>query len=68
VYPGRDFAWSGASSATARVPESPLLQRHFELLGWNESTMVMRFWLVAALFVALGLGIFHLEFLPADIP
>ena len=47
-----------------RVFRMAPLQHHFELLGWNESTIVIRFWLVAALFVALGLGIFYLEFLP----
>jgi phospho-N-acetylmuramoyl-pentapeptide-transferase len=47
-----------------RVFRMAPLQHHFELLGWNESTIVIRFWLVAVLFVALGLGIFYLEFLP----
>jgi phospho-N-acetylmuramoyl-pentapeptide-transferase len=47
-----------------RVFRMAPLQHHFELVGWNESTIVIRFWLVAALFVALGLGIFYLEFLP----
>ena len=32
------------------------LQHHFELLGWNEVTIVIRFWIIAGLFVALGLG------------
>jgi phospho-N-acetylmuramoyl-pentapeptide-transferase len=47
-----------------RVFRMAPLQHHFELLGWNESTIVIRFWLVAALFVTLGLGIFWLEWLP----
>ncbi len=37
------------------------LQHHFELLGWAEVTIVIRFWIVAGLFVALGLGIFYAE-------
>ena len=37
------------------------LQHHFELLGWGEVTIVIRFWIIAGLFVALGLGIFYAE-------
>jgi phospho-N-acetylmuramoyl-pentapeptide-transferase len=40
------------------------LQHHIELLGWAEATIVIRFWLISALFVALGLGIFYLAWLP----
>jgi phospho-N-acetylmuramoyl-pentapeptide-transferase len=37
------------------------LQHHFELKGWAEITIVVRFWLIAALFVAAGVGAFYLE-------
>ncbi|WP_152361719.1 phospho-N-acetylmuramoyl-pentapeptide-transferase [Microlunatus speluncae] len=37
------------------------LHHHFELLGWQQVTIVMRFWIVAGLFVAAGLGIFYAE-------
>lgn len=37
------------------------LQHHFELMGWGESTIVVRFWIVALLCVATGLGIFYAE-------
>ena len=37
------------------------LQHHFELLGWAEVTIVVRFWLISALCVATGLGIFYAE-------
>jgi phospho-N-acetylmuramoyl-pentapeptide-transferase len=37
------------------------LHHHFELKGWAEITVVVRFWLIAALFVALGVGLFYLE-------
>jgi phospho-N-acetylmuramoyl-pentapeptide-transferase len=37
------------------------LQHHFELLGWHEVTIVIRFWIIAGLFVALALGIFYAE-------
>ncbi|MGH9168464.1 MAG: phospho-N-acetylmuramoyl-pentapeptide-transferase [Acidimicrobiia bacterium] len=35
---------------------------HFELLGWPETTVVVRFWILAAIAVALGLGIFYGDF------
>jgi phospho-N-acetylmuramoyl-pentapeptide-transferase len=37
------------------------LHHHFELLGWEEITVVVRFWLIGAVFVAGGLGIFYAE-------
>ncbi len=37
------------------------LQHHFELLGWAEVTIVIRFWIITGLCVAVGLGIFYAE-------
>lgn len=37
------------------------LQHHFELKGWGEVTIVIRFWIIAGMFVALGLGIFYAQ-------
>ncbi|MDO5500198.1 MAG: phospho-N-acetylmuramoyl-pentapeptide-transferase [Propionibacteriaceae bacterium] len=37
------------------------LQHHFELMGWGESTIVVRFWIVCGICVSLGLGIFYAE-------
>lgn len=37
------------------------LHHHFELKGWAEITVVVRFWLIAALGVAVGIGLFYLE-------
>jgi phospho-N-acetylmuramoyl-pentapeptide-transferase len=37
------------------------LHHHFELKGWAEITVVVRFWLIAGLFAAAGIGIFYLE-------
>ncbi len=37
------------------------LQHHFELKGWAEITIVVRFWIIGALFVAAGVGLFYLE-------
>ncbi|MDQ2782066.1 phospho-N-acetylmuramoyl-pentapeptide-transferase [Lapillicoccus sp.] len=44
-----------------RVLRMAPLHHHFELIGWNEITVVIRFWIIAGLFVALGLGIFYAE-------
>ncbi|HEX3679184.1 MAG TPA: phospho-N-acetylmuramoyl-pentapeptide-transferase [Galbitalea sp.] len=39
------------------------LHHHFELKGWAEVTVVVRFWLISAIFVALGVGLFYLEWI-----
>jgi phospho-N-acetylmuramoyl-pentapeptide-transferase len=42
-----------------RVFKMAPLQHHFEILGWTETTIVVRFWLVSCLCVALGLALFY---------
>ncbi len=37
------------------------LQHHFELIGWAEVTIVIRFWIISGICVATGLGIFYAE-------
>lgn len=37
------------------------LHHHFELKGWAEITVVVRFWIIGGLFVAAGVGAFYLE-------
>ena len=44
-----------------RVFRMAPLQHHFELVGWNEVTIVIRFWIVAGLFAAMGVGVFYAE-------
>ncbi|WP_067782912.1 phospho-N-acetylmuramoyl-pentapeptide-transferase [Actinomyces vulturis] len=46
-----------------RVFKMAPLHHHFELKGWPEVNVVIRFWIVAGLCVALGLGIFYAEWL-----
>ncbi len=43
-----------------RVFRMAPLQHHFELAGWAETTIVVRFWIIAGICVALGLGIFYI--------
>jgi phospho-N-acetylmuramoyl-pentapeptide-transferase len=42
-----------------RVFKMAPLHHHFELLGWREITITIRFWLIAIVFAALGLCIFY---------
>ncbi len=37
------------------------LHHHFEMLGWAEIQIVVRFWIIQGLLVALGLGVFYAE-------
>jgi phospho-N-acetylmuramoyl-pentapeptide-transferase len=37
------------------------LHHHFELLGWAEVTIVIRFWIICGICVAAGMGIFYAE-------
>jgi phospho-N-acetylmuramoyl-pentapeptide-transferase len=37
------------------------LHHHFELKGWDEITVVIRFWIICGLCVAAGLGLFYAE-------
>jgi phospho-N-acetylmuramoyl-pentapeptide-transferase len=46
-----------------RVFKMTPLHHHFELLGWPETTIVVRFWMVSGLCVALGLALFYAEWL-----
>jgi phospho-N-acetylmuramoyl-pentapeptide-transferase len=44
------------------------IHHHFELLGWPETTVIVRFWLIAGFLVALGMGIFYADYVDvADI-
>ncbi|MDR1635057.1 MAG: phospho-N-acetylmuramoyl-pentapeptide-transferase [Bifidobacteriaceae bacterium] len=52
-------------SGGKRVFKMAPLHHHFELSGWGEVTIVIRFWLIAALFAAVGLGLFYAEWVVA---
>src|SRR5258705_10143102 len=39
------------------------LQHHFELAGWSEVNIVIRFWIIEGLGVASALGLFYVDFL-----
>ncbi|GCD89287.1 phospho-N-acetylmuramoyl-pentapeptide-transferase [Nocardioides sp. LS1] len=46
-----------------RVFRMTPLHHHFELLGWEQVTVVIRFWIVAGISVAAALGIFYSDWL-----
>ncbi|WP_214405291.1 phospho-N-acetylmuramoyl-pentapeptide-transferase [Pseudonocardia lacus] len=48
-----------------RVFRMAPFHHHFELAGWAETTVIIRFWLLAAMCAALGLGLFYQEWLTA---
>jgi phospho-N-acetylmuramoyl-pentapeptide-transferase len=46
-----------------RVFKMSPLHNHFDMIGWAETTIVIRFWLISGLCVALALGVFYAEWL-----
>ncbi|MBT8216563.1 MAG: phospho-N-acetylmuramoyl-pentapeptide-transferase [Acidimicrobiia bacterium] len=42
------------------------IHHHFELGGWPETTVIIRFWIIAGICVALGLGIFYGDFISME--
>jgi phospho-N-acetylmuramoyl-pentapeptide-transferase len=46
-----------------RVFRMAPLQHHFELAGWSEVNIVIRFWIIAGIGVAVALGLFYGDFL-----
>lgn len=39
------------------------IHHHFELKGWPEFTVIVRFWILSGLSVAFGIGLFYADFL-----
>jgi phospho-N-acetylmuramoyl-pentapeptide-transferase len=44
-----------------RVFRMAPIHHHYEKLGWKEPTVVIRFWIIAGLCVAVGLGLFYAQ-------
>jgi phospho-N-acetylmuramoyl-pentapeptide-transferase len=44
-----------------RILRMAPIHHHFEMLGWEQITVVIRFWIITGLCVASGLGIFYAE-------
>ncbi len=43
-----------------KVFRSAPIHHHFEALGWPETTVTMRFWIISAVFSALGISLFFI--------
>jgi phospho-N-acetylmuramoyl-pentapeptide-transferase len=46
-----------------RVFRMAPLHHHFELGGWEEVTIIVRFWIIAGMAVAFGMGLFYADFI-----
>ncbi len=51
-----------ASGRKKRLFKLSPIHHHFELTGWPETTVIIRFWLIAGMFVAIALAIFIADF------
>jgi phospho-N-acetylmuramoyl-pentapeptide-transferase len=51
-----------------RIWRASPIHHHFEMKGWPEVTIVVRFWIISGLFVAAGVGIFYLEWVSRVAP
>jgi phospho-N-acetylmuramoyl-pentapeptide-transferase len=46
-----------------RVFRMAPLHHHFELGGWEEVTIIVRFWIIAGMAAAFGMGLFYADFI-----
>ena len=46
-----------------RIIRMSPLHHHFEEKGWNEVTVVVRFWIICGLLVLAGIGLFYVEWI-----
>ena len=51
-----------ASGRTRRLFRLSPVHHHFELVGWPETTVIIRFWIISGLCVAAALGMFYADF------
>ena len=53
--------WYKASKK--RVFKMAPLHHHFELIGWVEIKVIIRFWIIGSLFAGLGFFMYYLKFI-----
>jgi phospho-N-acetylmuramoyl-pentapeptide-transferase len=51
------------SGTGRRVFRMAPLHHHFELAGWEQVTIIVRFWIMGGLAVAFGMGLFYADFI-----
>ncbi len=54
---------TGYKLTKKRVFRMAPIHHHFELMGWPETTITIRFWIMSAMATALALGVFYATFL-----
>jgi phospho-N-acetylmuramoyl-pentapeptide-transferase len=58
------FKYTRVTTGTGkRIFRMSPLHHHFELVGWQEMTIIVRFWIVAGIAVAFGMGLFYADFI-----
>lgn len=57
--------WKWRTGQGRRIFRMAPIHHHFELKGWQQITVTIRFWIVCGLFVSTGLGIFYAGWLVA---
>ena len=55
-------AYFKATHGKRLFPMTPI-HHSFELMGWGEVTIVVRFWIIAGVLAAIGVGTFYVEWL-----
>ena len=50
-----------------RVFRMAPIHHHFELMGWPETTVIVRFWILAGLSTALAMGAYYADFLASPV-
>ncbi|MFZ4719364.1 MAG: phospho-N-acetylmuramoyl-pentapeptide-transferase [Ilumatobacteraceae bacterium] len=51
-----------ATKGRRRLFRMSPIHHHFEMVGWPETTVIIRFWLISGIFVVLGVGIWVADF------
>ncbi|WP_300676771.1 phospho-N-acetylmuramoyl-pentapeptide-transferase [Nocardioides sp.] len=49
-----------------RIFKMAPIHHHFEMLGWEQVTVVIRFWIITGLCVAVGVGVFYAEWVAGN--
>src|SRR4029079_17187012 len=49
------------TGAGRRIFRIAPIHHHFEMLGWEQVNVVIRFWIICGICVAAGLGVFYAE-------
>jgi phospho-N-acetylmuramoyl-pentapeptide-transferase len=54
-----------ASGRTRRLFKMSPIHHHFELIGWPETTVIIRFWVISGICVAAALALYYADWLTA---